>query len=145
MRETGRRLADMERMLFLRRVPIFSQMAPEDLQRVASTATERAYAAGEAIVREGEPGDELVVILEGTVEVFRGEGDDVRLVRRYSEGDHFGELAVLRERPRAATVVATDGVRGLVIDGQALKAILQERPDAAMAMLATLAERISAQ
>jgi hypothetical protein len=139
-------LGDMERMLFLRRVPLFSQMAPEDLQRVASTATERAYAPGEAVVREGELGQELVVIVEGSVEVFRGEGNDTRLVRSYGQGDHFGELAVLRERPRAATVVATEaGMRGLVIDGQALKAILRERPEAAMAMLATLAERISAQ
>jgi HEAT repeat protein/ATP/ADP translocase len=146
MPETGQRLGDMERMLFLRRVPLFSQMAPEDLQRVASTATERAYPPGEAIFREGELGDELVVIVDGSVEVFREEGDDMRLLRSYGEGDHFGELAVLRERPRAATVVATKaGVRGLVIDGRALKAILRERPEAAMAMLATLAERISAQ
>ena len=53
---------------------------------------------------------------------------------------------MLREAPRAATVIAEgDGVRGLVIGGAGLKAILRERPDAAMAMLATLAERISRQ
>ena len=53
---------------------------------------------------------------------------------------------MLRERPRAATVVAQEpGVRGLVIDGESLRAILRERPEAAMAMLATLAERISSQ
>jgi CRP-like cAMP-binding protein len=68
-----------------------------------------------------------------------------RLLTRYGAGDHIGELAVLREAARAATVVAeAEGVRGLVIDGQGIKAILQERPTAAMAMLATLAERLSA-
>ena len=88
-----------------------------------------------------------MVIVEGSVRVVHVEPDGTeRLIRRYESGDHIGELAVLREAPRAATVIAEgDGVRGLVIDGEGLRAILRERPDAAMAMLATLAERISTQ
>jgi HEAT repeat protein len=137
-------LGAIDRMLFLRRVPLFEGLAPEDLQRIAATATERVYAPGEVLVREGDVGDELVVILEGSVRVVRHEDGEERLVRRYAAGQHIGELAVLRERPRAATVVADEpGVRGLVIGGQGLRAILRERPEAAMAMLATLAERIS--
>jgi HEAT repeat protein len=146
MPQTGQTLGEIERMLFLRRVPLFSQLAPEDLQRIATSAVERVYPPEETIFREGDLGDELVVIVEGSVRILRGEGDDVRLVRTYAEGDHIGELAVLRERPRAATVVADKaGVRGLVIGGRALMAILEERPEAAMAMLATLAERMSSQ
>jgi hypothetical protein len=146
MPDTARTLDEMERMLFLRRVPLFEQLAPEDLHRVAALATERLYPAGETLVHEGDIGDELIVIVEGTVRIVRGEGADQRLIRTYRSGDHIGELAVLTDRPRAATVVAEEtGVRGLVIGGAALKAILRERPDAAMAMLATLAERIAAQ
>jgi CRP-like cAMP-binding protein len=74
--------------------------------------------------------------------VHRNAGDE-HLIRRYKAGEHIGELAVLRERPRAATVIAEEpGVRSLLIDGQGLRAILLERPEAAMAMLATLAERL---
>jgi CRP-like cAMP-binding protein len=146
MPETARTLGEVERMLFLRRVPLFGELDPEDLQRIAVVARERLYPGGENLVAEGEVGDELIVIVEGTVRVMRSDGDGQRLVRTYEAGDHVGELAVLRERPRAATVVAAeDGVRGLVIDGDALRAILRERPEAAMAMLATLAERISRQ
>ena len=146
MTDTGRTIGKIERMLFLRGVPLFSRLAPEDLQRVAASATERVYPAGEALVTEGDIGDELVVIVEGTVRVVRADGEGERLIRTYAAGDHIGELAVLRDRPRAATVIAEDeGVRGLVIGGEALRAILHERPEAAMAMLATLAERISAQ
>ena len=79
--------------------------------------------------------------MEGTVSVLRADG---QLIRTYGPGDHIGELAVLRERPRAATVVADEGgVRGLMISGIGLKAVLRERPEAAMSMLATLAERLS--
>ena len=145
MADTSRTLGDLETMLFLRRVPLFEGLAPEDLQRIAMTAVERAYAPGEALVREGDLGQELVVVVEGTVRVVHIDSDGTeRLLRRYGPGDHIGELAVLREAPRAATVIAeADGVRGLVIDGEGLKAILRERPDAAMSMLATLAERLS--
>jgi CRP-like cAMP-binding protein len=145
MPETDRTLGEIDRMLFLRRVPLFSELAPEDLQRIATTATERLYPAGEALVREGEIGDELIVIVEGGVRVVRAEPNGERLLRRYEAGDHIGELAVLRDRPRVATVIAEADVRGLVIGGDGLRAILRERPDAAMAMLATLAERISVQ
>jgi HEAT repeat protein/ATP/ADP translocase len=144
MPQTRETLGDIERMLFLRRVPLFSELSPEDLQRIAMTAVERVYPAEEPIVREGDLGDELIVIVEGAVRVVRGEGAEQRVLRTYQAGDHIGELAVLRERPRAATVLAdAPGVRGLVIGGEGLRAILRERPEAAMAMLATLAERIS--
>ena len=132
-------LDEIARMLVLRRVPLFSGLAPEDLQRIAAGATEHLYSAGEALVREGETDDALVVIVEGSVRVVHADGE---YVRSYAAGDHIGELAVLRDRPRAATVIADVDVRGLSIGGAGLKAILRERPEAAMAMLATLAERI---
>lgn len=139
-------LSPIDRMLFLRRVPIFSRLAPEDLQRLASVAIERHYEPHAPLVTEGDVGDELVVIVEGEVMVVRGEGPEARLIRTYGAGDHIGELAVLRAQPRAATVVACDDpVFGLAIGGAGLRAILEERPEAAMGMLATLADRISAQ
>lgn len=146
MAGTDRTLTDLDTMLLLRRVPLFEGLDPEDLQRIAATCMERTFAHGEALMREGDLGDELVVIVAGTVRVVRREADgSERFIRGYGAGDHIGELAVLRERPRAATVVAEGAVRGLVIGGDALKSILRERPEAAMSMLATLAERISRQ
>ena len=143
--EATRSLSELETMLALRRVPLFEGLDPEDLQRIAATATERTYDADEALMTEGDLADELVVLLDGSVRVERAEPDgSTRFIRTYEAGEHIGELAVLRERPRVATVRAqADGARGLVVDGDGLKSILRERPDAAMAMLATLAERLS--
>ena len=145
--ETDHVTSDIATMLQLRRVPLFERLSPEDLQRIASVASERWFEEDAALVREGEAGDELFVILAGRVRVIhRADDGTERTVRTYGEGDHIGELAVLRNAPRMATVVADGGsVRTLVIGGEGLTAILRERPDAAMAMLATLAERISTQ
>jgi ATP/ADP translocase/HEAT repeat protein len=139
-------LGEIERMLELRRVPLFERLDPEDLQRVAAVAEERNFAPGTTLVTQGDVGNQLFVILEGRVRVDRREPDgSIRQLRTYGPGDHVGELAVLLERPRAATVVADGEVRTLAIDGDGLRSILEERPEAAMAMLQTLAERISSQ
>jgi hypothetical protein len=146
MTATERTLSDLDTMLLLRRIPLFEGLDPEDLQRIADTSEERTFDDGETLIREGEVGHELIVIVSGSVRVTQATPDGgEREIRRYDAGEHIGELAVLRERPRAATVVAVGAVRGLVISGDALKSILRERPGAAMAMLATLADRISTQ
>ena len=146
MSELDRQATALDTMLLLRRIPLFAGLEPEDLQRVAMVASERDYPAGTVIMREGDIGDELVVIVDGDVRVVQAATDGgERLLRRYGAGDHIGELAVLRDRPRAATVIADTDVSGLVLGGDGLRAILRERPEAAMAMLATLAERISTQ
>ena len=145
MADTARTLGNIESMLMLRCVPLFEGLEPEDLQRIAGTCSERLFPDGAALVRQDDLGGELFVIVEGGVRVVRSDNGEERFIRRYEAGDHIGELAVLRERPRVATVLAEGDVRALVIDGESLKAILRERPEAAMAMLATLAERISTQ
>lgn len=138
---------EIETMLLLRRIPLFAGLDPEDLERIAVVTVEREWAEGEKLIEEGDLGDSVVVLTEGTVRVVHIDpGGEERFIRTYEAGDHIGELAVLRERPRAATVIAQEGgVRGLVLGGDGLRAILRERPEAAMAMLATLAERITRQ
>ena len=74
MAGTDTSLGEIERMLELRRVPLFERLDPEDLQRVAAVADERDFAPGTTIVTEGEVGDELFVILEGLVRVEKHGG-----------------------------------------------------------------------
>src|SRR4029077_20221799 len=84
MPDTSRTLDELETMLFLRRVPLFEGLEPEDLQRVARTSVEHVYPGGEAVVREGDLGDELVILVAGSVRVIRAEPDgSERLIRRY--------------------------------------------------------------
>ena len=84
---TQRTLTDLDTMLLLRRVPLFEGLSPEDLQRVAAASEERAWTDGEALMREGDLGDEMVVLMTGSVRVTRAEPDgSEREVRRYIGG-----------------------------------------------------------
>lgn len=144
MTETLKTLGTMDRILFLRQVPLFSNLAPEDLQQIAEIATECVFPANEYLCRDGDIGDELFVIVEGQVRVTKGSNGAERTLRTLKVGEHIGELAILREQPRSASVAADGGnVRALAIRGAALKAILRDRPEVAMAMLASLAQRLS--
>ena len=125
-------------------VPARVRCSSTSRRRISSASprprSSASIAAGEALVREGDVGDELIVIVEGSVEVVRDIDAEHRVLRRYQKGDHIGELAVLREGTRAATVVAGTPASGSGPGGDAVKAILRERPEAAMAMLGPLAD-----
>jgi flavin reductase (DIM6/NTAB) family NADH-FMN oxidoreductase RutF len=119
-------------------VPLFSSLSPELMAPILASGAERSFGAGETIVREGEPGDELFVILAGDVRVER----DGRQVRTFGTGDVFGEVAVLDRHPRSADVVAIGDVRCLTISRETLRETLAAEPKAAWAMLEILAGRL---
>ena len=141
--ETGQTLGIVERVLFLREVPIFRLLEPEDLERIADLARERLDHVGEYLCREGELGDELFVLVEGEVEVSKQVDGAPRVLRTLCSGEHLGELAILREQPRSASVRARIDTRTLVLGGEALRSILEDRPQVGLAMLASLAEQMS--
>ncbi len=144
MADSVKTLGTMERILFLRQVPIFSHLAPEDLQQIAELTSERVFEDGDYICREGELGDELFVIVEGQVCVAKQSNGTMRTLRTLQAGEQIGELAILREQPRSASVIAEGShVRALVLRGNALQAILRDRPPVALAMLSSLADRLS--
>jgi hypothetical protein len=132
-------LTPLDQVLALQRVAMFSDVDPEDLEKIAQVAVERCYEANEFIYHEGDVGNEVLVIASGEVEIRHGRDQ----IRCYGAGELVGELAFLRRATRSADVVAgDDGVRGLVLGASELQGILEERPEVAMAMLATLAERL---
>jgi HEAT repeat protein len=130
----------VDRVLALQRVPIFSEIDPEDLERIADVAIERTYQPQEPIYRYGAEGDEMLVIVSGDAEIRRPDG---RPIGAFGAGETVGELALLRRGSRAADVSAGPvGLHGLALKAAEFEVILEERPPVAMAMLATLAERL---
>ena len=145
MPETSRTLGDLETMLFLRRVPLFEGLEPEDLQRIAMTAVERVYPPDEALVREGDLGDELVVIVEGSVRVVHVEPDGTERLHPALRGGRSHRRARGPARGAAGGDGHRRGRRGARAGDRWRRAQGDpaRAPDAAMAMLATLAERLS--
>jgi hypothetical protein len=133
----------IERMLLLREVPLFAELAPSDLERVARVAEERVYADGDTIAREGTPGDELHVVIEGSIRVVKGLGGDERELARRATGDVVGEMAIVTRTPRIASLVADGVVRTLRIGHREFESMLRERPDVALAVMRVLAERLA--
>ena len=122
----------------LKKVPLFVGVPDAQLQRIANGVKERRFDAGASIVSAGEPGHGFYLIVQGSAVVKRGD----RTIGTLGPGDYFGELALVRETPRTATVVAGDPTTCLVLTRWDFKGILDTNPAIAIRLLETVASRI---
>lgn len=136
-------LSLMERVVFLRRVPLFAELSPADLKHVAEVVSEHAYPGGEVIAEQGEPGEELYIVVDGEISVVvtQDGGRAVEVARR-GVGDYVGEMSLISREPRMASLLCAGDVRTLAIDRKRFERILRERPDASLAMMRVLSNRL---
>lgn len=136
-------LSEMERVLLLRRVPLFASLEPVELKEVAAITVERLHRPGETIARQGEQGDQLYVVLSGEVAVLvRTPGGSQREVSRCSPGQFVGEMALLTEEGRNASLTAVGDVRLLAIDRRHFQSIVRERPNIGLSVIRVLCDRL---
>jgi CRP/FNR family cyclic AMP-dependent transcriptional regulator len=124
----------------LRKVPLFTDFSRDDFEHIHSVATELQVAAGQVLMSEGETGHEMVVVLDGALEVRR---DGVH-VADIGPGGFVGEMALLLHRQRNSTVVASADSTVLQIDGRGFDALLESVPQLAVKMLPVVAARVAA-
>jgi CRP/FNR family transcriptional regulator, cyclic AMP receptor protein len=127
----------------LARVPLFSELSKQQLRELSGLATPLDVKAGRVLMRQGEPGRELLVVIDGKADVQRGGAT----ISSLGSGDFVGEIALLLDRPRTASVVATADMTIEVIEQHAFRAFLAENPalyepllKAALSRLASLDE-----
>jgi len=125
-----RELADL-----LAGVKLFSKCTPRQRRTIARHAQIAKLPAGVDLIKEGEPGDALFVILEGEAIVYQGGAE----VYRSSTGGYFGEMAILDGAPRSATVVSATDVEVAVIGIRMFRTMLREFSDLAEQLLIALA------
>lgn len=130
----------------LARVPLFLDLGKRELQQLAETCVERDYAAGDILVRQGQPGAGLFVIVSGHVQVTQQPegGGDVRQLATLGPGDVFGEMTLLDDLARSATATASEPVHALLIPVYDFRTALHEDPDIAIRLLAVLSRRLRA-
>ena len=105
---------------------------------MALSADEIDLRDGHVLTREGRPGREFFVLVEGTVTVTRNG----QKLANMAAGDWFGEIAILTHKPRTATVTATSPVRVLVVTDRAFRRVVETMPRIALKVLASVGQRL---
>jgi CRP/FNR family transcriptional regulator, cyclic AMP receptor protein len=122
----------------LKRVPLFSQCSKAELRQIAMIADEVDLRTGSILTREGRPGYEFVVLVDGTARVTQKE----RTLADLGAGDWVGEIALLTKSPRTATVTATSPIQALVLTDRAFRQLVEKTPSIAVKVLASVADRL---
>ena len=125
----------------LARVPLLASLGADDRARLAEQFREHEFPAGSTVIREGSRGARVLaffLIADGNASVLRNGDRKASL----GPGDYFGEIALLRDVPRTATVVADTDLRCFAISAWEFKPFVEERPHVAWALLENLAERL---
>jgi CRP/FNR family cyclic AMP-dependent transcriptional regulator len=119
--------------------PCDSRGVHDALERLA-----REFPAGTVLFEEGQPGDDMYIVVSGEIELRRQVGESERVVAVLPPGEFFGEMAVLNARPRSATAVVRTAARLFVVDGTTFEAMLRARPEIALRIIRSLATRLDA-
>lgn len=121
------------------RIPLLAALSPRDRARVLEHAKQRTYAPGETVVREGDSALNLFIVADGHARVLR---DDVGQVGRLQAGDFFGELGLIEQHGRTATVVAEDELTCILLPAWEFRSLLKEHPAMAVPMLEAVIARL---
>lgn len=132
------RLRKNAKVELIKRVPLFSELGRRELNEVAGIADEIDLREGTELTKEGSPGREFFVLIDGTADVKKGS----RRVNRLGPGDFFGEISLIRRTARTATVLASSPVRALVITDRSFASLLERVPQLQGKLLSAAAARL---
>lgn len=119
-------------------IPLFSACSPKEIKRIARITRTREEAAGTVLTREGHPGEEFFIVAEGKVRVSLRDDSLATL----GPGEFFGEMALLDDSPRSATITAETPVRVHTIAAPDFEALLDEVPTVARKLLRGVGRRL---
>jgi PPM family protein phosphatase len=137
--DSERRVQVTQNLQTLRHIALFMDLGDADIVRVFNKFKAFTYAPGEVVIREGDNTDSMFVIVEGDVEIERGG----KIIARLTRGAHFGEMGLLNQRPRSATVTVTSAAQALVLERAAFNEVLREDTSLAAKLLYKLAQILS--
>jgi CRP/FNR family transcriptional regulator len=132
-----------ETITLLHRVPVFSTLAVEELERVAEVAVPRRFDGGEVVFREGDQSDTCYIVRTGRCRAIREHPDGRSItLAQFGPGDIFGELAMFDDESRSATVEAIDPTEATAILGADMRRLLHQHPDIAVKLISSLGRRL---
>jgi len=132
----------LERVIFLKKSPLFSTMRTSDLRAIAEIAEELTFEKGGEIVRENDVGDSMYIIREGSVKITKLAGERQVELAQLGAGDFFGDMAMFDAEVRSASAVAGEACTLLRIDSGSLKDVLLDYPAIAVEFLKIFVKRL---
>lgn len=127
----------------LRKVPMFARLEPSRLKLLAFTSQNLSFGNAEELFRAGEPSDCAYVIMEGAVEVMADTEAGEVVAVTLSKNELFGEMGVLSNAPRSASIRAKGDVKALRITDEAFLKLLRDNPDVALDVLRQLSDKLA--
>ena len=139
-------MSSPDKILRLKEIEIFEGLAVSELAAVASVTEEAVYPPGEIVIKEGEAGDTMYLVIKGEVSVIKARGGEeggheIELAR-ISGGDYFGEMALFEDTVRSATIRTAEESRLLVLHKQEFTEIVREYPQIALHICKALSRRM---
>jgi CRP/FNR family transcriptional regulator, cyclic AMP receptor protein len=131
-------MARDEKLELLRTVPLFAGLSNRELQRIGELADEIDLPAGRVLMRQGEHGSEMLVVVDGSARIER----DGAVIAERGAGEVLGEIALLDGGPRTATVTLTRDSRLLVLGRREFQAAIDELPEVRLRVLEAVAHRL---
>ncbi len=135
-------LLTVEKVLYLKSAPVFAGLEGEELAALADIALEKEFNPGEIIFEEGDPAHHLYILVRGRVEVFRRVDSKERSLASLDQKECFGEMAILDDEPRSASVRAIEISLVLKIDRESFRELINERPQISFAIFKILTSRL---
>lgn len=142
----GTAISIPDKILYLRNIQIFEGLAVGELAAIASVTEEVDFPPGEVVIREGEPGETMYLVVKGEVTVIKElpeeeKAKDIEL-DRIGAGDYFGEMALFEDRPRSATIRTAEDCCFLVLHKREFAEIVREYPQIALHICKALSDRL---
>jgi CRP-like cAMP-binding protein len=131
-----------DKIVFLNRVPLFSELAADEIHLVAAIAEVESYGADDLMFGEGEPGDRLCLIVSGEVEVVKDLAGDARVLSTLCEGSSLGEMALFDDQPRSASARCVANCTVLSISKPAITELIHRHPAIAVAIIRSMSLRL---
>ena len=137
-------LMTVEKVLFLKSAPVFAGLEGEELAALADIALEKEATPGEVLFEEGQVAHHLYVTVTGKVEVFRRIGKKEHPLAILGPRECFGEMAILDDEPRSASIRALEPTTVIKIDRESFRELINERPQISFAIFKMLSSRLRA-
>jgi len=127
-----------DRVKYLRSTDLFAAFSEEDLQGFAEQIAEVKLAEGENLFTEGEAGDDLYILIDGSMTVYKGN----RIITAIKPGDYVGEMSIIEDKPRSATVTANSDCLLLMVSAEMFQEYFSAQPRSLVAMMQNLSKKI---